>query len=326
MKLSAAFLNQCGADTGYPPSTLEKVAALGEVAAAVARHPLLGGALTLKGGTALNLCSGQAPARLSVDLDYNYVAQPGREAMLAQRPGIEQALETLVQRLGFRLQRSADAFAGRKFYAHYPSAFGAEDRVEIDLNFLWRVPLDDPRQAAMWQPGELDRPAIPVVAPLELCVGKLLAFLDRTAPRDVWDTIQLPILAPSAFQSPLLRPLFIAFSAMLPHPLTAYGRDQLAARLTPGDIRDQLLPMLAASGGADAADLMEQAWTVAAPLLGLGPNEQAYVDAVQEGVPRLDLLFPDDPDRARRIAQHPVILWKLKNVRQQKGRPDPGPQ
>ena len=47
----------------------------------VSRQPVLSRALALKGGTALNLCFGP-PRRLSVDLDFNYIANVERERML----------------------------------------------------------------------------------------------------------------------------------------------------------------------------------------------------------------------------------------------------
>lgn len=56
---------------------------LGEFAADVGRHPLLSRVLPLKGGTALNLMFG-LPARLSVDLDFNYIGQVDRAGMLRQ--------------------------------------------------------------------------------------------------------------------------------------------------------------------------------------------------------------------------------------------------
>ena len=73
MNLSLEFLERCSAETGYSISPLEKVVRLGEMAGSIARHPYLGKALALKGGSALNLCYG-IPSRLSVDLDYNYIA------------------------------------------------------------------------------------------------------------------------------------------------------------------------------------------------------------------------------------------------------------
>jgi predicted nucleotidyltransferase component of viral defense system len=84
MSPSLEFLERCSAETGYQASALEKVVRLGQLAADIARHPMLGEALALKGGTALNLCFGP-PGRLSVDLDYNYIARVEREKMLAAR-------------------------------------------------------------------------------------------------------------------------------------------------------------------------------------------------------------------------------------------------
>lgn len=104
MSVSRAFLERCAADTGYRPGSLEKVVRLGSLAADIGRHPFLGVALVLKGGTALNLCFGE-PTRLSVDLDFNYVAHLDRGKMLADRPQVEAALEDLSRRKGYRVQR-----------------------------------------------------------------------------------------------------------------------------------------------------------------------------------------------------------------------------
>ena len=42
MPISLVYLQQCAAATGFIPTTLEKVSRLGELAGAIARHPLLG--------------------------------------------------------------------------------------------------------------------------------------------------------------------------------------------------------------------------------------------------------------------------------------------
>ena len=81
MSVSLEYLTQCAAETGYRVEPLEKVVRLGNLAGDIARHPLLGPVLALKGGTALNLCYGP-PKRLSVDLDYNYVGEIERRKML----------------------------------------------------------------------------------------------------------------------------------------------------------------------------------------------------------------------------------------------------
>lgn len=113
MNPSLIFLERCAADTGFQVDVLEKVVRLGDMAADITRHPFLGQSLALKGGTALNLAFGE-PSRLSVDLDFNYVAHVVREAMLQDRPRIEAAVTDLARRHGYVVQASSDAFAGRK--------------------------------------------------------------------------------------------------------------------------------------------------------------------------------------------------------------------
>ena len=70
---------------------MERVAQLLGLLDAMQRHPFLRGKLALKGGTALNLFVFDLP-RLSVDIDLNYVGAESREAMLEERPRLEEAL------------------------------------------------------------------------------------------------------------------------------------------------------------------------------------------------------------------------------------------
>ena len=153
MNVSLEYLQRCSAQTGYAVLPLEKVIRLGEMAGDVARHPFLGNVLALKGGTGINLCFGP-PKRLSVDLDYNYIGHVDREKMLFDRPRVEQAVTELAGRKGYRVQRSSDAFAGRKIYLLYRSVLGRGERIELDLNFLFRVPISGTEKGELWQCGD----------------------------------------------------------------------------------------------------------------------------------------------------------------------------
>jgi hypothetical protein len=313
MSPSLEYLQRCSADTGYQVASLEKVVRLGELAADIARHPFLGTVLVLKGGTALNLGFGP-PGRLSVDVDYNYIGHVERAKMLRDRPRVEEAVIELARRLGYGVQRSADAFAGRKLYLRYRSVLGQSERVEVDLNFLFRVPLVETEMRLLWQPGELDRARVRVVGLPELLVGKLLALLDRGAVRDAWDVANLPEPAVEELASRLFRARFIALSAVLEHQLPTYRRDRLAALLTDRAIAEQLAPMLAAAVGPRSTDLLERAWAKVAPLVSVEGPEEAYLAAIHQGEARTELLFPNDAAEAARIAEHPAILWKVANV------------
>jgi len=315
MRVSLEYLQLCSAQTGYGIGPLEKVVRLGEIAGDIARHPFLGRVLALKGGTALNLCL-DLPRRLSVDLDFNYIGHLDRGKMLADRPRVEEALVQLAGRKKYRIQKSADAFAGRKIYLIYRSVTGQNDRIEVDLNFLFRMPIAGTTTQKMWQPGELERPTVRIVSFQEILVGKLLAYLDRSAARDAWDLAHLPVQAQEVMTSERFRSWFISLSAILDHPLTTYTRDLIEKRITDHTVTQQLAPML--MGQTDPlqpSDLIEGSWGVICPFMMLSNNEAKFIASIKKGELYPELIFTDDLEEGKRMAQHPAILWKLFNVR-----------
>jgi len=314
MSVSLEYLQRCGAETGFQPATLEKVVRLGELAGDIARHPLLGKALALKGGTPLNLAFGP-PRRLSVDLDYNYVAHVEREAMLVDRPRVEEAVAVVAGRQGYRVQPSADAFAGRKLQLRYGSVLGGAGVIQIDINYLHRLALDEAGSRLLWQPGELDRPRVAVVGVSELLVGKILALLDRGSPRDAWDVANLPESLAATVSTPRFRQLFMTLAATLDRPLATYSRQRLDTQLAAGRVAAHLAPMLAVEGPPDGRALADRAWETIACLLALGRDELEFFVAIDRGELRLDLLFPDQSSEAARLAAHPALQWKLANAR-----------
>ena len=318
MNRSRDWFQAVAQGTGFRVDTIEKVTRLGELAAEVSRHPLLGQVLALKGGTALNLAFGP-PSRLSVDLDFNYTGSEVREGMLEQRPDVERAAEAVAKAGGYELQWSPSAHAGRKAYLRYLSTAGTSDRIELDLNFLHRVPLDPPVMAELWQPGDAERPTVKVVGVAELVSGKLLASLDRAAARDLYDVPRLPSIAGDAWSSPRTRSLFVALAGILNHPLHSYGQDRWG-RVTDLVVEEQLHPMLAASTRLDAVELRDRAWAVVAPLLELTAAEREYTDRIHLGELRPDLLFPDDEDLASAVSRHPALLWKAENAKRHRKR------
>jgi hypothetical protein len=313
MNLSADYIEGLASEAGFRPETLEKVIRLGEFAADVGRHPLLSRVLALKGGTALNLMFG-SPARLSVDLDYNYIGQEERAGMQADRPEVERAIVIIGEGQGYRVQQSRDAHAGRKIYLSYTSSAGTPDRIEVDLNFLFRIPLGEVTTRPLWQPPGVVCPDVRVVPLEELFTGKLRATLDRAMPRDLFDTIRLPGYGADMWGCQRLRRIHVALAATLPHPLYQYGQDRFE-RVTDRSIEEQLLPMLHGNEQPVASELKEQAWSVMEPLVTLDDAEREYIDRVHAGELLPDLLFPDDEELANRLARFPALLWKIENVR-----------
>lgn len=101
MKISPETLNAQAEVTGFRTDMLEKVALLLQLLDAIRSHPFLKDKLVLKGGTALNIFIFDVP-RLSVDIDLNYVGAADRETMLLERPKVEEALQAVFAREGYR--------------------------------------------------------------------------------------------------------------------------------------------------------------------------------------------------------------------------------
>ncbi len=314
MSPNIEFLKRCSIETGYRPDILEKVIRLGKFADEISKHPFLGQALALKGGTALNLCS-DAPRRLSVDLDYDYIAHLEREKMLEDRPVVEKALADIAAHQGYQLQKSADAFAGRKTYLRYQSMMGPSDRIEVDIHFLHRVPIDEIERRSLWQPGGLARPIVNVVSLSELVLGKLNAFFERAAPRDAWDILHLSEPSAAILKSPEFRARFIALSAAFEQPLYTYTYVRLQGLLSNQFVTEQLAPVLPGQTAIQAEELIEKSWAQVKSLMALKSHEKEYIDAIQRGELRLDLLFHNNEREIALLGKHPAILWKLDNVR-----------
>ena len=79
--------------------------------------------------------------KIGVDIDLNYVGAEDRETMLAERPRVEQAVQAVFAREGFTVRRMPEEHAGGKWSLRYQSAAGQGGNLEVDLNFMYRIPL-----------------------------------------------------------------------------------------------------------------------------------------------------------------------------------------
>ena len=142
--------------TGFRAEMLEKSVRLLALLDALRDHPLIEGKLALKGGTALNLFVFNVP-RLSVDIDLNYVGAASRDTMLEERPKIEAAIQAVFRREDFAVRRMPKEHAGGKWSLRYADVSGQSSRLDVDLNFMYRVPL--------WPVTTMNSPRLGVGAP-----------------------------------------------------------------------------------------------------------------------------------------------------------------
>ena len=119
MKLDATYVKRITDSTGFDTAQLEKVIRLRQLLIEFRKHPFLRERLVLKGGTAVNLFYLEL-ARLSVDIDLNYIGQLDREEMQRERPEIVHATEEITKALGYKVQKSADRLRSQRMVSHVP--------------------------------------------------------------------------------------------------------------------------------------------------------------------------------------------------------------
>ena len=321
MRISPEKLAAEAEATGFRADMLEKAARLLAVLDALRDHPRLKGKLVLKGGTALNLFVFDVP-RLSVDIDLNYVGAQSRDAMLEERPKIEDAVQAVFRREDFAVRRMPHEHAGGKWSLHYTSASGQSARLDVDVNFMYRVPLwpvttMDSRSLGSWRAT-----AILVVDLHELVAGKLSALLARRKARDLFDSRL--IFSMDGLDRERLRIAFVVYGAM-------HRKDWRTVSVADVDVDvaelvNQLVPSLhigviggREEGATYGKTLVEECQRGLSAVLPFKDAERAFLDLLLETGEIDATILTSDRSLQKRIQAQPLLEWKALNVRRHKG-------
>jgi hypothetical protein len=322
MKISRERLQAEAQATDFRAGILEKVVQLLGLLEGFESHPFLKERLALKGGTALNLFQFDLP-RLSVDIDVNYIGAAEREAMLEERPKVEQAVQDVCSREGMSVTRRPDSgeHAGGKWRLRYDSAMGEGGNLEVDLNFMYRVPLWPVVRRDSRQVGSFSAKRIPVVDLHEIAAGKMAALLSRQAGRDLFDVHQL--LTQGELDRGKLRLGFVLFGAMNRKDWRTVSQGD--AGVEAQDLQDHLLPLMRSDDleglgdlGAWTRRLVDECREHLGVVLPFADNEREFLNRLLDHGEIAAPLLTQDGDMAERINRHPLLQWKALNVREHK--------
>jgi predicted nucleotidyltransferase component of viral defense system len=320
VNLSRERLIQVAEQTGFRSEVLEKAIRLLALLDGLRSHPFLKGRLALKGGTALNLFRFDVP-RLSVDIDLNYVGAADRETMVAERSRLEEAVRAVCSREGFAVRRLPEEHAGGKWTLRYESAQGGGANLDVDLNFMFRVPLWPVEAMDSRSIGAYRATAIPVLDIHEIAGGKLVALMARHAGRDLFDAHLL--LTQGRLDAARLRVAFVVYGAMnrkdwrtVSLEDVAYDEGEIEVQLRPV-LREGTLKQQSKDWGRRLVEECRQALSVVLPF---NAGEHEFLDRLLDRGDIAPDLLTDDQDLAQRIAKHPMLEWKAENVRQHKGK------
>jgi predicted nucleotidyltransferase component of viral defense system len=328
--IGPAAVRRAAAETGFRGEAVEKVLYLTAILGRLRTHPDLRNAWVLKGGTAINLFHLDVP-RLSVDIDINYVGHADLKAMQAARPGFERALEACCEREGCQVRRVPGEHAGGKYRLRYVGGVGGAGSLEVDVNYVQRIPLLGMERRRPRRPFGGGAPEVPVLTLEELAAGKCAALLTRAAPRDAFDAWQLLEIAPDLLERPGLRLAFAVQAGSSREDLRAQRSD--TSPVSAKAVREELLPLLRAEarpldGNPDrlAAQLTQVRQAVASTLLTWEKTEREFLDRLMEKGEVVPGLLTDDPALRERVAAQPMLRWKALHVRRHRGLPPQEPE
>lgn len=298
---------------------IEKVLRLLDILDAIFTHPELKEKYVLKGGTALNLFYFQLP-RLSVDIDLNYIGLD-RETMIRERASHETFLCDLLERRGYVLKRVPSEHAGGKWRLGYRSFADIQQNIELDLNYMHRLPLLPVQMRSSFGMGGQQVTGVRILDLHELAAGKFCALIARCKPRDLFDAYQLLNFAD--LDHAVLRRCFVIYAAFNKVDFsTVTGMGTLKFDIQ--QFRQELLETLASGVVKETPEeylkrLCDGCSSKMAAILPFSENEQKFLSLVNlRGEIDPDLLTDSEEWRSK-ILTHPMLQWKVFNVRKHYG-------
>ncbi len=321
MKFGAEEIQKNAAALGFRPDSLEKVFRLLGLLETLRSNAFLRPRVALKGGTALNLFLFDVP-RLSVDIDLNYVGSGDRAIMLADKPKVEQAIAAVCSREGLTVKRVPGEHAGGKWRLSYTNTAGSSDKLEIDLNFMLRVPLWPVTTLDSKTLGPAVAKGIAVMDRHELAAGKLAALCSRNASRDTFDARE--ILRRTDLEPSKLRLAFVVYGGLNRKDWRTVRIEDVAADAH--ELKRDLVPMLRSEVrpkeseiASWAAGLIRETRELLAVVLPLEEHEIEFLARLNDVGDVVPEILTADPAMQTIIRNQPGLKWKALNVKKHLG-------
>jgi len=297
-------------ETGFLRDVLEKVYRLTALLAEVRRTPDIHGKLALKGGTALQSIH-MGFRRLSVDVDFNYIASLEKDVMERDRTALRLALTRLFDQHGYVVDDERVHHSEHSFVLAYQNSAGNRDRLKFEINYSERLPALSLDDFDLHHPFDaLGKVSVQAYQREELFASKTRALVTRSTPRDLFD-VSLIASGVVPFDEVLYRKLLIFYLCMTPRDIRDVRTDVIR-QVDERDVKRFLLPLLRKGGERPQLKEMKEVTVDHLDrMLDYTPDERVFLDTFyDEGRFDQDALFGDLPVAAN-LGEHPVILWQL---------------
>ena len=312
MSYSEDYISEFGKQTGFINSNIEKVVRLMDVLNYIHKElDTYFDQLVLKGGTAINLMYTNL-ARLSVDIDLDYIGSLEKEQTLKDKELILESLDAFMVKEGYSVSdksRGSVILASRTYT--YTNAFGNRDNIKVEINFINRIHVGpNVRKLVKYFDKEV---MVQTCLEEELFAMKICALIDRSKPRDLFDVNKLKKHLPYLDKERLRKLTVFYMSLDAIFELSEKTFDKIKG-ITQDSVKKELLPVLTKGNKFDLATAKEEAITFLEELLVLTDEEKQYLEEFSKGNFNPQLLFNISSD-AERAAKHPMAKWRVANIK-----------
>ncbi len=312
LHFSKAELNRQANALGFVRDTFEKICRLADVLGFMENNPVLSSTLALKGGTAINLTILNLP-RLSVDIDLDFSNNISRELMLEERELIKEHIQKYMEASGYTLSmKSKQYHALDSFVYEYINAGGMKDNLKIEINYMLRCHVMPVSRRLINLPWNNQEFTVLSVHPMEIFSAKVVALLNRAAPRDLYDIFNmLKYGLLDDKQKQLFRKCILFYVAISSEHIPKHLDLNNIKNISTQKIKKDLMPVLRRGEHFDLTIAQEKVNSYLSDILKPEKTELSFLIAFADRKYHPELLF-DDIDILSRIQNHPMALWKCR--------------
>ena len=315
MQFDKNIIGRQAKELGFVRDTFEKVCRLADVLKFFENDDILSSCLALKGGTAINLTIFNLP-RLSVDIDLDFSENISRDEMLEKRPIITERISKYMSANGYVLSgKSKQHHALDSFVFEYQNSGGMKDNIKIEINYMIRchiLPVTRRKVNLPWLSEEL---SVLSVAPMEIFASKIVALLNRTAPRDLYDIhnlLELGLFDES--EQDMLKKCVVFYSCIGSETVHKEFTFESLDKMPQNKIKTDLLPVLRFGAYFDLKPAREKVTDYLKELLLLTPQEKEFIECFGMGEYKPELIF--EGDMLNNVSAHPMAIWKCNKTKE----------
>lgn len=231
--------------------------------------------------------------------------------MLTIRNQITERISKYIAAAGYHLSEKSKTYhALDSFVYEYQNAGGMKDNLKIEINYMLRCHVLAPMRRMVNLPWLEQELSVLSVDPLEIYGSKIVALLNRTAPRVLYDTytmIKYGLFDES--QKPMLKKCAMFYSAIGSDNVPERFHFEQITSVSQQRVKTDLIPVLRRGTWFDVQQAHEQVLSYLEKLLTPDAQELSFWTSFKQREYHPELLF-QDMDILARINQHPMALWK----------------